>query len=132
MCIRDRYYTVENAQGSDKLVKEQAVIVCNADAQHGLNFSTVGNKSYKTMTTGQLDNISSDWTIDYWLKPTFASSASNGIYALNTNGSEVASLMAQPKGGATLKVGDQTFQISDDFIICLLYTSDAADDIALV
>lgn len=111
------YYTVENAQGSDKLVKEQAVIVCNADAQRGLNFSTVGNKSYKTMTTGQLDNISSDWTIDYWLKPTFASSASNGIYALNTNGSEVASLMAQPKGGATLKVGDQTFQISDDFII---------------
>ena len=111
------YYTVGNAQGSDKLVKDQAVIVCNADAQRGLNFSIVGNKSYKTMTTGQLDNITTDWTIDYWLKPTFASSASNGVYALSSNGSEVASLIAQPKGGATLKVGNQTFQINDDFII---------------
>lgn len=115
--VYNLYYTVGNAQGSDKMVKEQALIVCNADAQRGLNFSIVGNKSYKTMTIGQLNNINTDWTIDYWLKPTFASSASNGIYALNAGGSEVASLVAQPKGGATLKVGSQTFQITNEYII---------------
>lgn len=111
------YYTVSNAQGSDKLFKEQALIVCNADAQRGLNFSMVNGRSYKTLTTGTVSGINNEWTVDFWLKPTFVSSVSNGLYALNNDGTEVASLVVQPKGGATLKVGNQLFQITAPYFV---------------
>lgn len=111
------YYTVENGLGSDQLIKERAIIVCNADAQRGLNFTKKNDKQYLTFTTGNVSGVNSNWTIDYWLKPTYSSSASNGIYLFNNSNQEVACLMAQAKGLATFKVGNQQYQIKNEYFV---------------
>lgn len=111
------YYTVDNSLGSDQLIKERAIIVCNADAQRGLNFTKKNDKQYLTFTTGSVSGVNSNWTIDYWLKPTYSSSASNGVYLLNSSNQQVACLMAQAKGLATLKVGNNAYQIKNEYFI---------------
>lgn len=110
-------FTVSNAQGSNNLTKKYALIVCNADAQHGLNFSMVNGSQYKTFTTGKLKGIDSQWTIDYWLKPTYSSANTNGIYLLNDAGKEVGCLMAQAKGNAMLQVGMKQYPITTSYYI---------------
>lgn len=73
--VYDLKFTAANAAGSNTVSFERAVTVCSENSYNGLNF-TGGNMKLNVPLS---NNISTAWTIDFWLNPTSLSTECFGI-----------------------------------------------------
>ncbi|MBQ7634000.1 MAG: discoidin domain-containing protein [Bacteroidaceae bacterium] len=103
--VFDLTYKVANDYGSNEVTQGRALVVCNADSKHGLNF---GGGSQK-LTAGAPAGITNAWTMGFWYRP-----MAGGEGALCITGGEGGiTLKANDSGGLTLSAGSVSVSSSD-------------------
>ena len=111
--VYDVTLTVTNAEGYDKLTRERALIVTNADSKNGLNFS------YDNAVVATAAGISpiragqSAFTIDWWMNSAWLSTFCNGI----GEGDQTMIIKSNAEGKMTLSVGGQSAVSATDFVV---------------
>lgn len=108
-------YKVANDEGKTELTEARALLVCNAESGNGLNFTT--NATPKTVVTDQIGSIGKTWTLDFWMNPATFSSACNGIYALDDEGTEAFNISATGQGAAIFRMGSHSAQCTAGYFI---------------
>ena len=111
--VYDVTLTVTNAEGNDKLTRERALIVANADSKNGLNFS------YDNATVTSAEGMSpikagqSAFTIDWWMNSAWLSTFCNGI----GEGDQTMVIKSNAEGKMTLCVGGKSAVSAADFVV---------------
>ena len=103
-----------NAEGSDFIEAERALIVCNSASGNGLTFAGGNQNVTATMSSA----LTTAWTIDFWFNPSSLGATTQGITGSNSNSFTITS---NASGVATLSVGsnnvstDQAFYIANEW-----------------
>ena len=75
--VYDVTLSVANEMGSDKTIRERALIVCNADSKNGLAFAK--NSSEVVLEEIPFEAAQSGFTIDWWMNVAWPEGLCNGI-----------------------------------------------------
>ena len=104
-----------NAEGSDFVEAERALIVCNSESGNGLTFAG-GNQN---VTATMSSSVSTAWTIDFWFNPSSLGANTQGITGSNTVLSNTRSftITSDANGVATLSVESQNVSTDAAFYI---------------
>ena len=111
--VYDVTLTVTNAEGYDKLKRERALIVTNADSKNGLNFS------YDNAVVATAEGVSpikagqSAFTIDWWMNSAWLSTFCNGI----GEGDQTMVIKSNAEGKMTLSVGGKSAVSAANFVV---------------
>ncbi|MBP3228125.1 MAG: discoidin domain-containing protein [Bacteroidaceae bacterium] len=93
------YFRASNEAGTSTTSFSRALIVCNSASYNGLNFSGT-TESANQVDLSLKNDITTAWTIDFWLRPT--SFTSTGFGLTGTNGLTITS---DGSGRVTVKDG---------------------------
>ena len=112
-------FGTSNAEGSNFVETERALIVCNSASGNGLTFAG-GNQN---VTATMSSSVSTAWTIDFWFNPSSLGATTQGITGSNTvsNTTRSFTITSAASGVATLTVGsnsvstDQAFYIANEW-----------------
>lgn len=100
------YYRVGNEKGTTATTQERALIVCNAQSQNGLNFTTAAQRLETSLPSNGITNA---WTIDFWMKPNEL--GGQGIAGKGWN------LTANAKGAVTITDGSSTVKSAEGLLV---------------
>ena len=109
--VYDVTLTVANNQGSDKLKRERALVVCNADSKNGLNFS--GGSSSVVATRVPFEDMQKTFTIEWWQNASKPTASCNGI----GDSKETMLLTVNAGKGMNLYINGREVKTIDDYII---------------
>ena len=109
--VYDVTLTVTNAEGNDKLLRERALIVTNADSKNGLNFSY--DNAAITLEMLPIKAGQSAFTIDWWMNSAWPSTFCNGI------GEDDQTMIVKTNGDGRmgLYMGGKSAMSAADFVI---------------
>ncbi len=95
--------TASNAMGSNKKSQKRGVVVCNADAERGLNFS--GDGQVVTFNCPMDPATTKAFTLDWWMAPRLTATASQQI------GNSAADFLmtVSENGSLVVNMGNKTF-----------------------
>ena len=111
--VYDVTLTVTNAEGYDKLTRERALIVTNADSKNGLNFSYDNAVVATAAGISPIKAGQSAFTIDWWMNSAWLSTFCNGI----GEGDQTMITKSNAEGKMTLSVGGQSAVSATDFVV---------------
>ena len=106
--IYDVTLTVKNDTGTDKMTKERALIVCNADSKNGLNFS----RGHVELNKNPLEADKRHATIEWWMNPRTLLNYCNGFGEDNNMEIKVTGI-----GSMVVKIGNSTAESKTDYVI---------------
>lgn len=109
--VYDATLVVGNSEGSNKMTRERALIVTNADSKNGLNFSNDG----ATVAVGMppIAEGKSAFTIDWWMNSAGFGTFSNGIGEKD----QTLLIKTNAEGGMTLSVAGRSAVSVAGFVI---------------
>ena len=108
--VYDVTLDVANTAGSDRMIRERAIIVTNADSENGLTFS---GSAAVTATRSPFSNGQSAFTIEWWMNSGWPSENINGI------GDCEETLLLKTMGGGKMQlyVDGTSIVSSEDYVI---------------
>lgn len=111
--VYDLRFTPSNEAGSNTLEFSRAVSVCNTNSYNGLNFSG----GSMAMEVPLSNNISTAWTIDFWLNPTSFASPSFGLTSAGgvTITSDGAGTVTVKNGSTVLATSSTNYYIQSEW-----------------
>ncbi len=101
--VYDLHFTAKNDAGSSTTEFSRAVTVCTSNSYNGLNF----NGGSMQVVVPLSNNISTAWTIDFWLNPT---SMSSPCFGLTSDGG--VSIVSDGAGTVSVKNGSSVIATS--------------------
>lgn len=109
-------HTVANRVGSVTGSANRALIVCNDESYNGLSFYGANNQTMK-FSLPSTTNITTDWSIDFWLNPS-EMSASCAAITISGDGTDSLKLTSNAVGGLTLATTNKNSELAS------VYTAD--------
>ncbi|MBP3470639.1 MAG: DUF5013 domain-containing protein [Paraprevotella sp.] len=100
---------VSNGLGSDELTRKGAIIVCNADALTGLNFT---GSSAETVTFNTPISSKTGFTIEWWM---YAKGSRNNSQWIGGSSKDLK-MLAMADGSMSVSMGGMTYKTSAGFI----------------